>query len=374
MLLLVAAAFLALLWLVSSAGSACADNQVNMITPGDGGGGPAPPNTVEGWIHNVTDGFGVPGLRVFLSVDYPAQYDTITDRYGHFVFQSAFIWPNRECFLCVNGGIDGYFLGQRCIDRHWGQWGAKICTGPEGYYCVSIPLEPSAIVEVPAAALYSNTKYASLKYTMGQSSAFSHTMSFHCPIGGISGGYSSAVSVSTTFDCIPLVSYYVKWDHYAPTYWQELYTPGSITAGIGEPEDGNVFPEAKLTSEYIDDTDAQPEYYADVSVPRGIKQTIKFTETGTRTWSLSGGVDFSIRFLAYGLPLNLETTATSTSGVTNTVTITIDRMNDGSGTPLYVTFRIYTPGAPLTVDPGNPGGGGFVGGIEVHVWDISGAG
>jgi hypothetical protein len=131
-----------------------------------------------------------------------------------------------------------------------------------------------------------------------------------------------------------------------------------------------------LTHEYLSCADAEshPGYYADVSIPRGLKQTIKFSETGTRTWSQSGGIDFGISFFVYGLPLELETTVTSTSGVTNTVEIVIDRMNDGPETPEYVSFRIYTPGHPITVDPNNPGGGGFVGGIEAHVWDKDGAG
>jgi len=61
-------------------------------------------------------------------------------------------------------------------------------------------------------------------------------------------------------------------------------------------------------------------------------------------------------------------------GFTNSVSIDINRRNDGPDTPTNITFRIYTPSAPLTINPNNPTGGGYVGGIEVHVWDLSGAG
>ena len=43
-------------------------------------------------------------------------------------------------------------------------------------------------------------------------------------------------------------------------------------------------------------------------------------------------------------------------------------------TSLYISFEVYTVGAPLDIDQNNLQGPANVGGIELHVWDLSGEG
>lgn len=181
---------------------------------------------------------------------------------------------------------------------------------------------------------------------------------------------------SATFISPPNTRYYVSKPYYAVSYWDNDANAIAAT-GIGD-QQPNQYWNAWFTSEYIQNYNNLPpgsqNNYIDIQCPRGFQRPISFTEVGSRTWSTTNGISYAISYGAFGVNINLDTTAFQTSEITNTVNIMIDRTNDGPGTPDYIWFRIYTAGAALAIDTNNPTSSNNAGGIEVHIWDKDGLG
>lgn len=353
------AVFIVFLWSVFMTEPVYANDPPDaMIWPGDGGGEPAPPHTIEGYVMGA-GGPAPAGVNVYLYYG-SLTVETTTDAYGHFEFEGSWIVPNETFWITANGKL--YDLGTWCDDASWNQWKGWIITDENGYAYETIHLGRSAIVDVPAAALFSNTKYATLYYGIETTSSFSHTLHFNVAGSGIDTGYTTTMMESTEFEGQPLLSWYVCRSHYAATYWDDT-KPGIAKTGISAIVE-NTFWHANLTSEYLD-PNSLTEGYVDIPVPHGIKQRVTYTETGSYTWSASLGVDFAITYKAFSIPIELDTTVTTTSGATNWVSYVIDRTGDTNLNTLI--FRAYTSGAILDLDNDR-------GGIELHVWDISGAG
>lgn len=353
------AVFIVFLWSVFMTEPVYANDPPDaMLWPGDGGGGSLPPQTIKGYIR----GYGGPasGLNVYLY--YGAMtFETTTNAYGGFKFEGSWIDPNGMFWITVNGKL--WDLGTWCDDASWNQWKGHIITDENGYVYTFIDLGRSAIVKVPAAALFSNTKYATLSYGMETTSSFSHTLSFSVAGSGVSTGYSTTTSAEYTFIVDPLIQAYVEKYHYAATYWDDTIQ-SVVKSGISgaKPEWGwGTVP----TEEYLDPNNL-PSGYKDFPIAYGTSKQARYTETGSYTWSATAGVPFAMIYEAFGSILSLDTTVTTTSGATNWVSYLIDRRGDTNTTPVLY-FRAYTSGAIL--DPDNEKGG-----MELHVWDISGAG
>jgi hypothetical protein len=357
--LLALAAFVILLELVFATHPVYADSGSYMLDPGEGGG--ASSHTIEGWVINRATGKPVCGVTCYLYFSW-LRAITCTDAYGHFIFQGSYInsyigWD----YTVTTNGEDSY-LGCYLDDYHLGQWKGVIQTDDIGYGSRYIYLEPAAVVTVPAAALFSNTKYSTLRYGIETTSAFSHTLGFKVAGTGISTGYTTSTSASREFQVAPLYKKYIGKPYYAATYWDDTIH-GVASSGIAhelENWDWGTY----ATQEYID-PNTLTEGYKDFQVDQGSKIHADYKETGSHTWSVSIGADFAISYKGFGTTINVDTTVTTTSGTTSWVSYEVDRLSDTNPDPLI--FRAYTPGAPL--DHGID-----IGGMELHVWDMSGAG
>lgn len=235
-------------------------------------------------------------------------------------------------------------------------------TNNNAYAYKAILLQPAAKVKVPAAALFSNTKYATLWF--GLQTGFSHTLNFKSTLPGISIGYTTSKEVTLTveFKVNPDVKTYIGRKHYANTYWDDRKSggPGIVSTGISaevETWDWSTYE----TREYIDPTSLK-EGYMDFQLISGTTKKVTYKETGTRTLSASLGIDFAIQYKAFGIPLGLDVEVAVTSSRETWVAYEI--YNDSGGT---LIFRVYTPGA--IHDPENK-----IGGVELHVWNMNGTG
>jgi hypothetical protein len=357
MLLLALLTCLFFLWIVSSTKPAYADNGLQVLDPGDGGGGgpPPPSNTIEGWVINRRDGSFAVGLTVYL---YYGEYgfETTTDANGHFVFQGAYICPNWDFLFSLNG--ERYSLGDSCDDARWGQWFGGIHTNDVGYGSRNIFLEPAAKVNVTAAALFSNSQYATLYYGRQTEHTFSHGLSFHVPILGISTGYttSETVTYSVLFECAPNTAQHVYRTHYASTYYDEII--GDVVASGITDVVANCYWGSRSTHEYLDSNSLPTNDWGDFTVAPGAMEW-EYRETGSHTWSASDGVPFAIIYAAFSRIINLDITVTVATGTTTWVRF---RIENPTGHDLC--FRAYTPGA--RPDPPD----GELGGMELHVWQI----
>lgn len=353
-LVLIAAVFV--VFVLSSAGTAYAsDGGVGdeVLTPGEGGGRSY--FTIEGYVNDMNFN-SISGVTVILRYVWPIY--TTTDSRGYFRFQESFIEPNCVYEITVNGWKE--YLGDYLFDPKYGQWYGRVKTDDVGYACVFIYMERSTIVNVPAAALFSNTKYATLYYGTSQKSSFSHELSFSVANQGIGTGYTTTISCEYIFGVEPLTKCYVTRWHYAATYYND-YEKRIVKTGIAGSEDywgwGTL-----STEEYID-PNKLTSGYVDFPLARGTFIQATYREEGSYTWSARMGVPFAISYKAFGVTINLDVTVTSTG--TNWVTYVVDRRGDTN--PDTLIFRVYTGGA--FYDPNNQKGG-----IELHVWDMSGAG
>jgi len=333
------------LWLSSTGLTYAGDGGVGdeSLWPGEGGGKSY--CTIEGFVKDM-NWEAVPGIRVYL---YTGMWpiEAVTDSRGYFKFEGG-IYPDSTYYIAVNGRECD--LGQYCLDPRYGQWYGMVRTDNDGYAFKYIHIERSAIVNVPAAALFSNTKYATIYYGTTQTSSFSHTMSFTVANQGISTGYETTKTAEYAFGGQPLTKWYVaKW-HYAATFWNDFTSSwmgerGIRSTGIAGSEetwDWGTLP----TEEYID-PNSLTSGYVDFPIASGTFKEGKYIETGSYTWSASIGVSFAISYSAFGVTISLDTAVTSTGTTTNWVSYIIDRRGD----------------------PDNKKGG-----MEIHIWDTSGAG
>jgi hypothetical protein len=288
---------------------------------------------------------------------------TYTDSNGVFVFESPYIMPNTGYVITVNGAQES--LGVSADDPQWGQWAGWVYTGDNGYASRTIEISPSAEVNVPSAALFSNSQYATLRYGAESSSTFSHTVNFNVAIAGISTGYTSSLSVSYGFEVAPTFASYWRKPYYATTYYSDGYMSrwGIVSAGIAG-EVPNWYWGSAPTQEYIDPNTLTQGYF-DFPCANGTLNWYHYKETGSYTWSASSGVGFAISYRAFSLSIGVDVTVTVTSSAESWVTFEVDRRSEAS--PGIRMFRAYAPGWPL--NPSKNSGEG-IGGMELHIWEI----
>jgi len=137
-----------------------------------------------------------------------------------------------------------------------------------------------------------------------------------------------------------------------------------MISGIGGAESWSDWG-ALLTQEYVDPNNLDPNSYKQWPLDPGLTKEAKYQETGSYTWKVSYGVPFAIAFPAWGKYVNLDATVASTQGTTNWVYYLVDRRGDTNPNTLY--FRVYTAGTFYNSDQ-------EIGGMELHIWDMSGAG
>jgi hypothetical protein len=360
--LLLMAAVLVFLWSASARTAYATGGGVGTESfwPGEGGG---LSNAVTGFIYNER-GSPVSGIWVFLETGYVTPLATTTTTTGLYKFEDPnSILPNSFYHISVNG--EWRQLGVECIDKGYGQWYGTVQTDDNGYAWKSIWIERAAIVNVPAAALFSNTKYATVSYEITDTYTVSHSLTFSVPITGTSLGYQQSMTATCGVIVIvpPNSGATLKRKYYAASYWDDTASPPGVkkTGISGTDQHWDWY--CPNTQEYLNMTDPvvlnnyKEEGVGDVTLG------LYYYEQGSTTWSVSQGVPFALSYWAFGVNLNLDVTVT-TSG-SNRVDVVIDRSHDTN--PNTLTFWIYTAGALF-----NPNS--HTGGMEFHIWDASGAG
>jgi len=325
-----------------------------------GGGGPPPSNCIRGYVYDYDDGYTpVSGIKVYLNLG-PGAAETTTSASGYFRFDTSLIYPNTGYRITVNGQDYDLSLGSWWegwpYDHHWGQRATSVVTDNKGYAYKTIYLQRAAEPLVTFAALFSNSRYATLYYGRETFSTFAHTSSFSVAGTGASIGYSTSKSASRTFWVYPLVKACVKRPYYANTYRDDVWEV--VKTGMTEPDE-IIDIGTYATKEYKDPYSLEMGSYRDFQLINGTGVYDEYVESGSHTWSLSLGIDFSISYMAFGIPINLDTTVTSTQGTTNWVSYKVDNT---SGTTLK--FRVWTAGTFLDAER-------KIGGMELHIWEIT---
>jgi hypothetical protein len=258
--LIALAVFLVFLWFASAAGSAYAAGSSEpqwLWTGGDGGGGSPPPpsDKIEGYVYQYLTGTPVSNVTVYLAWTRFTEgacgpyYYTVTpvrtSSSGYFEFTNSIvesygcaygIWPSTTYYISVNGyydPVDGYFdplwcttdLGVACDNPARGQWLGNVTTNSNGYAEETIALQSSAVVNVTEAALYSDTKYATLYYGTESDYQVEHSLSFSVE-GIISTGYTT--SMNTTYSS----QFWTAPDH-AEIIYLPYYAASYLDANLG---------------------------------------------------------------------------------------------------------------------------------------------
>jgi hypothetical protein len=268
------------------------------------------------------------------------------------------IEPASEYLITVNG--ISMCLGVAPDNPTWCQYQCYVWTntGSQGLMG-RLLLPPSAVVNVTYAALYSNTQYATLYYGTESVHTVEHSLSFNVPVLGISTGYTTSISAtySSTFWTSPLHSEIIYSPYYAASYFDG--TQGKlVSAGIVEPALG--YPSGSMsTNEYVTPQNANPAYTAPYTVAPGGAE-YDYMESGSWTWQASV-VPFGIIFQEWSQVISVDVTVTVTQGWTQWVRTVFTNPTNSN-----LEFLVYTPGAQPTPN-------GF-GGMELHVWDMSGDG
>ncbi|MGQ9461426.1 MAG: carboxypeptidase-like regulatory domain-containing protein [Candidatus Bathyarchaeaceae archaeon] len=352
--LVLMAAIFVFLWLSSAGVAHASDGGVGdeSFWPGEGG---EPSFTVDGFVIDM-NGEAIPNMKVFLNVGF-WPLETTTDSRGYFMFVSSEILPNKVYEISVNGRKDE--LGIGCFDPHYCQLLGSVKTDDDGYGFKYIHIERAAIVNVTVAALFGNTEYATLYYGTESNYQFDHFLSFNVAVLGISTGYATSMSITYTekFWTLPSYSEYIYRPYYAITYFDE--TLGKvISSGITEPL-LNTDWSSDITHEYFNPHNLPTLEYVDFTVGPGGKDWT-YQESGSYTWKASV-VPFGIIFEAFGQMISIDITVTVTQGKTTWVRYEI---NNPTGETMI--FRVYTPGAKPDLQR-------QIGGMELHIWCISGA-
>jgi hypothetical protein len=308
-----------------------------------------PSNRVQGWIWIYGSNCQpVSGINVYLYAinktnGWPMEAGPVqTWSNGFFYFENGdprfmdCIAPNQVCYVSVNGCQTT--LGSYCDNPAWCQWQGNVTTDDRGYGCFCpIWLSPSAVVNVPAAAMYSNSQYATLRYVMGQTDTFKHTLSFKIGTFGVSDGYMSGTVAERGLTCYPLGKFVVYQQHYASTYCDashNTYKSGIVAKVPGA--SWGLWP----ATEYISNpsglnvSDCEDFTCAKLGAVDGT-----FTETNAHTWSANAGVPFGVIFPAFGKEISLDVTVQSYSGTANTLCYRVD-MADAITNDI-LKFRVY---------------------------------
>jgi len=368
LMLLLAFSFFLLLLAMSNTKPAYAAGTVpppQMLTPGDGGGGyTILPHTIYGHVHS-TQGGPVVGIQVWL---YTGEFCyTTTNSTGWFMFQSGcWIVANSQYMLSLNGRMDTINWDSNIPNTDWCQWVGYVQT--DSYACAFalLSLDPKAVVDVTAAALFSNTRYATLYYSSTETHTFSHTLTFNLAGSGVTtiGVQSTSVTGGCSVDPTHCAKYCRPY--YATACLDATQNPPKVVkAGLVGAVPFSQWGTVE-TAEYLN-PNTLTENYFDFPCSPGSHVYKTYKETGSCTWSASYGVSLAIRYNILGFPIDLTTMVTSTQENVNEVAC--DVYNNG---PVALMFRMYTGGFAYGPDPNDPTQN--LGGMELHVWDMSGAG
>lgn len=341
-----------------------------------------PSNRIQGWVWVYGSNCQpVSGINVYLYAinktnGWPMEAGPVqTWSNGYFYFENGdprfmdCIAPNQVCYISVNGWqYNGQTtLGSFCDNPAWGQWLGKVTTDNRGYGCFCpIWLSPAAVVNVPAAAIFSNTKYATVSYEMENGHYVSHSLTFSVPATGTSVGYEqdTAVTYGMIFSVSPNCGAKISMRHYAASYWDDTASPRGVKKTGISGSNLNWWWDFLSQSEYLSTSNTDVvSNHKESRVDCGLTLEGYYYEQGSTKWSVTQGVPFALSYLAYGTNLKLDVTVTTSDS--NKVKFKIDRSNDAN--PNTLTFWLYTAGA--LCDPSN-----HQGGMEFHVWDVSGAG
>lgn len=341
-----------------------------------------PSNCIEGWIYLYGSNCQpVSGINVYLdainkTTGWPMAAGPVqTWSNGYFYFENGdprfmdCIASNQVCYISINGWcFNGQeTLGLSCDSPSWCQWRGKVTTDSTGYGSFSaIWLSPATVVNVPAAAIFSNTQYATVYYEMSGTHYVSHGLTFSVPNAGISVGYeqSTTATYSLSFSTDPNSGAIISRRQYTASYWDNTAAqPGVKASGISGSElqwGWDVLSQNEYLS--TSNSDVVSNHY-ETRVDRNTAEEGYYSEQGSTTWSVTQGVPFADSYLAFGVNIDLNVVVTSSGS--NQVGFKIDRSHDTN--PNLLTFWIYTPGAVF--NPNN-----HVGGMEFHIWDYSGGG
>jgi len=371
--LIVLLAFSAILMLavLNTSKSVYASSPVPQRIVTGGGGGVTPvPDTIYGQLQNTEYPYTAPANELVSIGWFTWTMYTYTDSNGVFVFnastqnlpinqgQAGFTpGPNTQYEITVNG--DRFDKWNWLPDYTWGQWDGYVTTDNNGWAQMSIPLEPAVQVNVTYAAMYSDTKYATLQYGIGSESSFSHSVSLNVLNNGISVAYTKSSSLSTTLSVSGVSCYQVTEHWYANSYYENT-VPGVIATGLSVqvPYTGYFcYP----TTEYINPSTITSDYL-DFGLGGGgqISETYNYQETGSYTWGVNGA-PFAIVFSAWSQLLTIDETVTTTQTSDMSFTVAVP-----AGSP-YMNFMAYCPSNFNPQAKPNIGTGGF----ELHVWDMS---
>jgi len=344
-----------------------ADSGSNSFWPGEPGGGSE--HTIEGYVYNRATGNPAAGVTVYLYFGGWLRAVTMTDANGHFIFQGSYINPyiGWDYIVTING--EDSYLGYYLDDYHWGQWKGIVQTDDIGYGYRYIYLEPAAVVNVPATALYSNTAYTQqIAYSTGSS----HDLNFKSSVG--STGFLASQSWTQGFTWTIYGQHTAQFGrrYYAVGYYDD--SSGSIfSTGLSAPFDENE-PFATIdVPEYLTPDLSKPNYglptdATPFSFVIGGSESVSFQymETGSFTWSFGYSGNVGISFLFFSASVKIDVTGTVTSGHTNAVTLTVGPLP--AGTPHH-KFVVYTRGFSFTMPSNNPYDPNNKGGLELHIWD-----
>ena len=336
-----------------------------IIGGGDPPPGPPPSNKIEGTVYS-TSGGPVTNMIVNLCdsfFDYGSNY---TDSSGHFQFTGGCVKPEHAYYISVNGLYrQPPYVGIATWDFHWGQWLEMDWTDENAYYGHSIYLAPAAHVSLTMAALFSNTKYATENYEVNNEISFSHSITFSVENSGsgVQTGFSTSETLAYCqgFGADPNICFSIQKPAFASTFFNALPNGVSIT-GVSGSESGDDWGTEPAT-EYLNPNSAQViQNCKNFTCARGTYVEKDYTETGSYTWTSS--TPFGMQYSAFGMNLSLDSTVTTTAS--SKVHYIVDRRGDTDPTQV-LNFRAYTLGTLLNPD-------GHVGGFELHIWDVSGAG
>ncbi len=348
---------------------------------------------IEGCVVNIANGNPVSGLNVYVIEcgGFEITVDTTTDSNGYFSFQpinTNCINPYQAYPVSVNGvtpmtWVTGCYvpncnvLGQAADNPAWGQWVGDVTTNGNGHQSITIQLDQGAVRNVPVAALYSNTGFASLTFSSTTSTSASFSFS-----GGavVTAGFQNTWTntFQTSFGPFsPLSSTIVAYPYYVIPYYcagssSEANGPGGgwscsqglikvgLSGPVPPPPNGNGAYVYIPTSEYLNPN--SPGGQSSLTCPVTGPQSI--TSSNDLSSSISVGMTADASFRGVTATVSWSYTTSSSTGSSTSVSFS-------STDSQQLNFLLYpaSGSCPGLGSGGSAGHGSF--GPELHVWDMS---
>jgi len=351
--------------------------------------------TIEGCVVNYDTGAAVSGINVYLiACSAHTTWEVATDSNGYFGFAptagngSPCILSNWAFPVSVNGATSltnqfdcrgqCNYLGYSADDPTWSQWAGDVATYSNGNGPATIRLSAAQLVNVVEAALYSNTRFATMGFSTTQGKTVSQSVGISASINGgvgFSAGYEQSISESfsstNAFSVNPGVQAYFVLPSYEIGYYcggtqqqadgwsctaQDGGFQGLVTAGVSEPTGAAYKP--ITTSD--NPTPPSGSVTCPFSVPQGITQSVGYTTTSSTTITTSASFSVSSSPVSlFGASVGLSYTA-STSWQNDDATLVTLGSTDGQS----LSFTFYPASGPCN---------NLTFGSELHVWDTSSA-